>query len=89
MKFSQIGFVLLCALLRIVPLFAQDSLAVKGKLNDTLMLSNATVTARSQEQQLREGAYAVGAVTPCAISSTGCRSTPRAPASRFRTCPST
>ena len=62
MKFSQIGFVLLCAFLRIVPLFAQDSLAVKGKLNDTLMLSNATVTARSQEQQLREGAYAVGAV---------------------------
>lgn len=62
MKFRQIGFVLLCALLRIVPLFAQDSLAVKGKLNDTLMLSNATVTARSQEQQLREGAYAVGAV---------------------------
>ena len=62
MKFSQIGFVLLCALLRIVPLFAQDSLVVKGKLNDTLMLSNATVTARSQEQQLREGAYAVSAV---------------------------
>ena len=62
MKFIQIGFVLLCALLRIVPLFAQDSLAVKGKLNDTLMLSNATVTARSQEQRLREGAYAVGAV---------------------------
>lgn len=62
MKFNRIGFVLLCAFLRIVPLFGQDSLAVKGVLNDTLMLNNASVTARSQEQRLREGAYAVNAV---------------------------
>ena len=62
MRINRIGFVLLCALLRFVPLFGQDTLAVKGQLNDTLVLNNATVTARSQEQQLREGAYAVSAV---------------------------
>ena len=45
-----------------IPLAGQDSLSVKGKLNDTLILQNATVTARSREQQLREGAYAVGAL---------------------------
>ena len=35
----------LTALLGTVSLFAQDSLAVKGMLNDTLVLQNATVTA--------------------------------------------
>ncbi len=44
------------------PLFGQDSLSVKGTLGDTLVLSNATVTAKSREQQLREGAFAVGAL---------------------------
>ena len=52
----------LTALLGTVSLFAQDSLAVKGMLNDTLVLQNATVTAKSREQKLREGAFAVGAL---------------------------
>ncbi|MBQ3743279.1 MAG: TonB-dependent receptor [Bacteroidales bacterium] len=52
----------LTALLGTVSLFAQDSLAVKGALNDTLVLQNATVTAKSREQKLREGAFAVGAL---------------------------
>ena len=46
----------------IVPLWGQDSLAVRGTLGDTLQLSNATVTAKSREQRLREGAFAVGAL---------------------------
>ena len=45
-----------------VPLLAQDSLAVRGTLGDTLQLHNATVTAKSREQRLREGAFAVGAL---------------------------
>ena len=52
----------LTALLGTVSLFAQDSLAVKGTLNDTLVIRNATVTAKSREQKLREGAFAVGAL---------------------------
>ncbi len=52
----------LTALLGTVSLFAQDSLAVKGILNDTLVIRNATVTAKSREQKLREGAFAVGAL---------------------------
>ena len=44
------------------PLAGQDSLSVKGTLGDTLTLQNATVTARSREQKLREGAFAVGAL---------------------------
>ena len=52
----------LTALLGTVSLFAQDSLAVKGMLNDTLVLQNATVTAKSREPKLREGAFAVGAL---------------------------
>jgi outer membrane cobalamin receptor len=35
---------------------------VRGTLGDTLQLSNATVTAKSREQRLREGAFAVGAL---------------------------
>ena len=52
----------LTALFGTVTLFAQDSLAVKGALGDTLVLQNATVTAKSREQKLREGAFAVGAL---------------------------
>ena len=44
------------------PVYGQDSLSVKGTLVDTLTLQNATVTARSREQKLREGAFAVGAL---------------------------
>ncbi|MBR4352174.1 MAG: TonB-dependent receptor plug domain-containing protein [Bacteroidales bacterium] len=35
---------------------------MRGTLGDTLQLSNATVTAKSREQRLREGAFAVGAL---------------------------
>ena len=52
----------LTALLGTVSLYAQDSLALKGRLNDTLVIRNATVTAKSREQKLREGAFAVGAL---------------------------
>lgn len=62
MRFGITLFVLLLALLRSVSLFGQDSLSVKGTLGDTLVLRNSTVTAQSEEQKLREGAYAVGAV---------------------------
>lgn len=62
MRFIRRGFVLFLALVLCAPLAGQDSLSVKGVLGDTLVLQNATVSARSQEQRLREGAYAVGAV---------------------------
>ncbi len=42
--------------------FAQDSLRVSGALDDTLALQQSVVTAKSQEQLLREGAFAVGGV---------------------------
>ena len=42
--------------------FAQDTLKVSGALDDTLSLSQSVVTAKSREQQLREGAFAVEAV---------------------------
>ncbi|MCR5709826.1 MAG: TonB-dependent receptor [Bacteroidales bacterium] len=45
-----------------VALHGQDSLTVRGSLNDTLVLENSTVTARSREQKLREGAFSVGAL---------------------------
>ena len=42
--------------------FAQDSLKMKGALDDTLALQQSVVTAKSREQTLREGAFAVGAL---------------------------
>ena len=55
-------FLSLTALFGAHSLFARDSLAVKGMPGDTLTLQNATVTAKSREQKLREGAFAVGAL---------------------------
>ena len=49
--------------------FAQDTLTVKGSLGDTLTLQNATVTAQSREQKLREGAYSVNALNIKAVTS--------------------
>lgn len=62
MRFKFICLLGLSLLGYIVPLWGQDSLAVRGTLGDTLQLSNATVTAKSREQRLREGAFAVGAL---------------------------
>jgi outer membrane cobalamin receptor len=39
------------------------SVAAQSPLQDTVTLDNATVTAKTQEQKLREGAYAVSAVS--------------------------
>ena len=50
--------------------FAQDSLKVSGVLDDTLSLRQSVVTAKSREQKLREGAYAVNAVSIRAQAST-------------------
>ena len=62
MRFGYRLIVSLALLGLSVPLAGQDSLSVKGSLGDTLVLHNATVTAKSREQQLREGAFAVGAL---------------------------
>lgn len=62
MQFRRIWMSLVSLLGCIVPLLGQDSLSVRGALGDTLMLRNSTVTARSREQKLREGAFAVGAL---------------------------
>lgn len=62
MRFRRIWMSLVSLLGCIVPLLGQDSLSVRGALDDTLMLRNSTVTARSREQKLREGAFAVGAL---------------------------
>ena len=43
-------------------LHGQDTLGVWGMLKDTVTLESASVTAKSKEQKLREGAYAVSAV---------------------------
>ncbi len=62
MKVSLRFAVLLSALFGCLSLYGQDSLSVKGALGDTLVLQNSTVTAKSREQKLREGAFAVGAL---------------------------
>ena len=62
MRFNLRRAVLLAALFVWTTLSGQDSLSVKGSLGDTLVLQNSTVTAKSREQKLREGAFAVGAL---------------------------
>ena len=62
MRFRRLWIFLPALLACCLPLFGQDSLSVKGALDDTLLLRNATVTAQSREQKLREGAFAVGAL---------------------------
>ena len=62
MRFTLRLAVLLAALFVWTTLSGQDSLSVKGSLGDTLVLQNSTVTAKSREQKLREGAFAVGAL---------------------------
>ena len=56
MKF-RIIFILSVLSAAVFPAFGQSS------LQDTVVLENATVTAKTQEQKLREGAYAVSAVS--------------------------
>ena len=62
MNYRKRLFAIILALCVSSAAFAQDSLAVKGALGDTLLLENATVTAKSREQKLREAAFAVGAL---------------------------
>ena len=69
MKIKHIIVTLLCAMGACAVSAAQDTLLFKGMLSDTLMLENATVTARSKEQKLREGAYSVNALNIKAVTS--------------------
>ena len=62
MGFKIKGVSILLAVCLATASFAQDSLKVSGALDDTLTLRQSTVTAKSREQALREGAFAVGAL---------------------------
>ena len=62
MGFKKKGVSILLAVCLATVAFAQDSLKVSGALDDTLTLRHSTVTAKSREQKLREGAFAVGAL---------------------------
>ncbi len=62
MGFKKQGVSILLAVCLTTVSFAQDSLKVSGALDDTLTLRQSTVTAKSREQALREGAFAVGAL---------------------------
>ena len=61
MKLTRGVFILLAVFVGVTA-FAQDSLRVSGALDDTLALQQSVVTAKSREQKLREGAYAVNAL---------------------------
>ena len=69
MKFKRVIVTILFAMGFCAAAAAQDTLLFKGMLSDTLMLENATVTARSKEQKLREGAYSVNALNIKAVTS--------------------
>ena len=62
MAINKRGVSFLLAMCLAVCAYAQDSLRVSGMGNDTLTLQHSTVTAKSREQKLREGAFAVGAL---------------------------
>ena len=62
MAINKRGVSILLAMCLVVCTYAQDSLRVSGAGNDTLTLQHSTVTAKSREQKLREGAFAVGAL---------------------------
>ena len=62
MAINKRGVSILLAMCLVVCAYAQDSLRVSGAGNDTLTLQHSTVTAKSREQKLREGAFAVGAL---------------------------
>ena len=70
MKFKHVIVSVLGAMGLCAAAAAQDTLLFKGMLSDTLTLENATVTARSKEQKLREGAYSVNALNIKAVTST-------------------
>jgi len=57
------GVFILLAVFVGVTASAQDSLRVSGALDDTLALQQSVVTAKSREQQLREGAFTVNALS--------------------------
>lgn len=70
MNISRIVVSLLCFVGFCAGLPAQDTLLFKGALSDTLTLQNATVTAKSRTQQVKEEAYSVNALNINEISST-------------------
>jgi len=70
MGFKKIGILILWAVCLNTVVCAQDSLRVSGSLDDTLSLQQSVVTARSQEQRLREGAFTVNALNIRLLSST-------------------
>ena len=69
MDFRKRGVILLAVCL-CTAANAQDSLKVSGALDDTLSLQQSVVTAKSREQQLREGAFAVNALNIRQLSGT-------------------
>ena len=70
MKVSRIIVSLVCTMGFCAAVQAQDTLLFKGILSDTLTLNNATVTAKSRTQQVKEKAYSVNALNINEISST-------------------
>ncbi len=70
MSISRIVVSLLCFVGFCAGLQAQDTLLFKGALSDTLTLQNATVTAKTRTQQLKEEAYSVNALNINEIVST-------------------
>ena len=62
MDFKKRGVLILWAVCLGCTTYAQDTLKVSGGLDDTLSLRQSVVTAKSREQKLREGAYAVNAL---------------------------
>ena len=69
MKVSRIIVSLVCTMGFCAAVQAQDTLLFKGILSDTLTLNNATVTAKSRTQQVKEKAYSVNALNINEISS--------------------
>ena len=70
MDFKKKGVSILLAVCLATAAFAQDTLKVSGALDDTLALQQSVVTAKSREQQVREGAYAVNALNISVQAST-------------------
>ena len=70
MNISRIVVSLFCVVGSCAGLRAQEALLFKGSLSDTLTLHNATVTAKSRTQQVREEAYSVNALDINGIVST-------------------
>ncbi|MBO6068376.1 MAG: hypothetical protein J6P50_04075, partial [Bacteroidales bacterium] len=50
-------------LIFLVQLCAASAVLAQSSLQDTVVIENSTVTAKSKEQRLREGAFAINAVS--------------------------